>query len=108
VVAAVVVLIGLGVVRLLDQPLELASYRAVDAQTVDVVGFGARTAWTHVTGLTESDTTVTISVNSFTFEPFPHTDAAYRIETLVRLAAPLGNRVVVDGSTGQRIPESAT
>ena len=107
VVLAVVVLLALGTVRLLDQPLALESYRVVDPETLEVVGYGAKTAWTHVTGVTETDTTVTISVNSLYFTAFlPHTDAADRIEVQVRLTAPLGSRAVVDGSTGLTIPPS--
>lgn len=103
-----IALLALGTFRLLDQPLELASYRSVDPRTLVVVGFGAQRAWTRITGLTETDAAVTITVNSFVFQPFPGTSAAYRIETEVRLSAPLGSRVVIDGSTGQRTPESAT
>ncbi len=108
-VLAITLVATLVVVRMLDQPLALESYRLVDPQSVVVTGYGTTSAWTRVTGLAESETTVTISVNSFEITGFlPHTDAADRIEIEVRLDAPLGSRDVVDGSTGMSIPESAT
>lgn len=107
VVLVLAVLVTLGVLRLLYQPLELVSYRVVDPQTLDLVGYGAQSEWTHVTGVTETDATVTIAVNHLAFEPFPHTDAGYRISVKVHLNAPLGNREVIDGSTGFPIPESS-
>jgi hypothetical protein len=106
VVLGLVVLVALGAFRLLDQPVALESYRVVDPQTLDVVGYVSHTAWTHVTGVTETDATVTITVNSFVFDPFPHTTEALRIEIQVHLSTPLGSRAVVDGSTGLPIAES--
>ena len=109
VVLSIAVVATLVVVRLLDQPLALESYRLVDPQTVVVAGYGTTSAWTHVTGIAESEATVTISVNSFEITGFlPHTDEADRIEIEVRLTAPLGSRAVIDGSTGLSVPESAT
>ncbi len=108
-VLAIAVVATLVAVRLLDQPLALESYRLADPQTVVVTGYGTTSAWTRVTGIAESEATVTISVNSFEITGFlPHTNAADRIEIEVRLNAPLGSRDVVDGSTGLSIPESAT
>ena len=104
-----VVVVVLATLRLLDQPLALESYRLADPQTVVVTGYGTTSAWTHVTGIAESEATVTISVNSFEITGFlPHTNEADRIEIEVRLNAPLGGRDVLDGSTGLSIPESAT
>jgi hypothetical protein len=105
VVLVILVLVALGAFRLLDQPVALESYRVVDLQTLDVVGYVSHTAWTHVTGVTETDATVTITVNSFVFNPFPTTAEALRIEVPVHLSAPLGIRAVIDGSTG--LPISA-
>src|SRR4051794_31720399 len=98
VVLGLVVLVALAVLRLLYQPLELVSYRVVDPQTLEVVGFGTQTNWARVAGVTETETTVTISVDALSFEPFPHTDAGYRIELPVHLGSSLGSREVIDGS----------
>ena len=71
VVLAIMVLAALGTLRLLDQPLMLESYRTVEPQSVVVLGHGAKDPWTHVTGVTETDSTVTISVNSLELTGFP-------------------------------------
>lgn len=105
-VLGLVVVLALGALRLLYQPVTLKSYRMLDPQTLVVVGYGAPGAWTNVSDVTEAPSTVTISVNAFTFEPFPHTDLGARLEVQVRLGAPLGGRTVVDGSTGQEVPET--
>lgn len=102
----VVVLIAVGAFRLLDQPLALDSYRIVDPQTLDVLAYGARIQWTHITGLTETDSAVTITVNSFVFEPGAVTEEADAIHILVHLGALLGSRAVIDGGTGQPIAET--
>jgi len=91
VVLLIVVVVAFGTFRLHDQPVALESYRMVDPQTLDVVGYVSHTAWTHVTGVTETDTTVTITVNSFVANALPTTAEAVRIEIDVRLSAPLRN-----------------
>jgi hypothetical protein len=106
VVLAIVVVAILATLRLLIQPLALESYRLVDPQTLDVLGHGTRSPLTQIAGVTETAATVTISVNVFTFEPLPHTDAGYPIEVPIQLVMPLGTREVIDGSTGQPIVAS--
>jgi hypothetical protein len=46
-------------------------------------------------------------VNAFTFQPFPGTALAARLEVEVRLGTPLGARTVIDRSTGQDVPETS-
>jgi hypothetical protein len=106
VVLALLLLLALVVLRLLYQPLELASYRVDDPDTITVVGYGAKNVWTRVAGVTETDAAVTVSVDALTFEPFPHTGLGYPIEVLVGLKAPLGGRAVIDGSTGFSVARS--
>jgi hypothetical protein len=106
VVLGLVVVLALGTLRLLYQPLTLESYRMLDPQDLAVVGYGAPGAWTNVSDVTETQSTVTISVNAFTFEPFPHTDVGARLEVQIHLRAPLGSRTVIDGSTGQEVAPS--
>ncbi|MGH2467850.1 MAG: hypothetical protein ACRDGL_09005 [Candidatus Limnocylindrales bacterium] len=65
-------------VRLLDSSLRLDSYRLLDPQTLLVEGDGARGAWVHVTDVVEGTSTVTISVNVFTFTPGPSTSGGTR------------------------------
>ena len=99
----------LGTIRLLDQPLTLVSYRVVDPQTLIVSGFGTTRAWTHLTGVAETETTITINVNSLEYTGFlPHSDAADQIDIKVGLNAVIGSRQVIDGSTGQPTPTFVT
>ena len=67
-VLAVVVVLVLVTVRLLYQPVTLQSYRILDPQTLVVTGYGARTARTNLSDVTETGSTVTIRVDAFTFE----------------------------------------
>ena len=105
VVLIIVAIVALGTIRLLDQPLALDSYRAVDPQTLVVTGYGAKTAWTHITSVVETEATISISVNSLEYTGFlPHSDSADRIEVEVPLGSPLGGRSVIDGNTGLPVP----
>jgi acyl dehydratase len=101
VVLAILVVVVVATIRLLDQPLALQSYRAVEPQSVVVSGYGTKSAWIRVTGLTETEAAVTVGVNSLEFLGFlPHSDAADLIEVEVQLSAPLGGRAVIDANTG--------
>jgi len=101
--AAIVFL--LATLRLLYQPLTLESYRALDPQTLVVVGFGAPNAWTRVSNVSETPSTVSVSADRFTFQlPLPGTAIGATIEVEVRLEAPLAGRTVIDASTGQEVP----
>jgi hypothetical protein len=101
VVLAIVVVLVVVTIRLLDQPLALQSYRAVEPQSVVVSGYGTKSAWIRVTGVSETEASVTVGVNSLEFLGFlPHSDTADLIEVEVPLAAPLGGRAVIDAGTG--------
>ncbi|MEO8572047.1 MAG: hypothetical protein ABI553_10165 [Chloroflexota bacterium] len=105
-VLGIAVVLALAAIRLLDQPLALESYRVLDPQTLVVIGYGSPRAWTHITGVTETDQTVTIAVNAFTFELGPGTSSAARLYVPIYLSEALGSRAVMDGTTGQPIPGS--
>jgi hypothetical protein len=104
---AVVIVFLLATLRLLYQPLTLESYLTLDPQTILVVGYGAPDAWTRVSDVSETQSTVTVSVDKFTFQPLPGTTIGAPIEVEVRLDAPLAGRTVIDGSTGQEVPPQA-
>jgi hypothetical protein len=106
VVAAVILIVLVVTFRLLYQPVALQSYRILDPQTLVVTGYGARTARTNLSDIAETDSSVTIRVDAFTFELGPGTAEGYRLDVDVPLSAPLADRTVIDGSTGQEIPEA--
>jgi hypothetical protein len=101
---AVLVVLLLATLRLLYQSLTLESYRTLDPQTLVVVGYGAPGAWTRVSNVSETESTVTVNVDKFTFQPLPGTDLGAPIEVEVHLDADLAGRAVIDGSTGQEVP----
>lgn len=106
VILGIVAVLGVGAARLLYGPLALESYRPVHAQTLTVVGYGSANAWTRISDVTETSSTITISVDTFTFRPFPGTALASRLFIDVQLAEPPGERTVIDGSTGHEVPRS--
>jgi hypothetical protein len=104
VVVGLVVVLALAALRLLYQPLALESYRVLDPATLVVTGFGALTARTNLSDVTETDSTVSIRVDAFTFELGPSTAVGHPLDVVVHLQTPLGDRVVIDGSTGHEVP----
>ena len=107
VVLVAVLILVLATLRLLFQPLTLESYRVLDPLTLVVLGHGAPGAWTSVSNVSETEATVTISVDTFTFRPpVPGTAVGAPLEVGVQLEAPLTGRTVVDGSTGQAVPQA--
>ncbi len=103
-VLGTVVILAFVAIRLLDQPFHLESYQTLDDQTLAVVGYGAPYSWPRVTVVAETDSTVTITVNVITLQLGPSTAVAARLYVPVYLSEPLEGRTVIDGSTGQEIP----
>ncbi|MFL5708838.1 MAG: hypothetical protein ACJ77Y_07605 [Chloroflexota bacterium] len=104
VVAGLIVVLALATLRLLYQPVALQSYRMLDPQALVVTGYGAATARTNLSDVTETGSTVSIRVDAFAFELGPSGALGHPLEVVVHLDAPLGDRSVIDGSTGQEIP----
>ena len=104
-----VVVIGLIVVlvvlsfRALDHPSTIEYYRVVDDRTLSVGTAEGHNAWTRVTALDETPTTVTITVSSFLLQIGAHTADALLVETEVKLHDPIGTRSVIDGSNGMPV-----
>ena len=103
VVAAILVALLLGAIRLQDQPTTIYYYRLADEQTLVVGTTVGPWAWMRVTSVNETPSTVTITVSSLLA---PMGGSYGRLELLVKLAAPLGSRAVVDGGTGLPIPRT--
>ncbi|HEX2754185.1 MAG TPA: hypothetical protein VHM48_01905, partial [Candidatus Limnocylindrales bacterium] len=56
-------------------------------------------AWTRVTSVTETPTTVTITVNALMVQLGPAAAYAVPVEITASLHDPIGDRTVIDGST---------
>jgi hypothetical protein len=101
-VLAIVVILVLVVasLRALDHPSPIDYYRVIDDQTLSVGTVEGHGAWTRVTALDETPTTVTITVGSFLFQLGPGTAEGLLVATEVKLHDPIGDRSVIDGSSG--------
>jgi hypothetical protein len=97
---------AIAAIRLLDQPLRLESYQTLDDQTIAVVGHGAPYSWARVTQVAETESAVTVRVNAITIQLGAGTEAATRVYVPVYLGEPLGDRALIDGSSGQEVPRS--
>ncbi len=71
VVLAVVIVVLFVTLQSVDRPLVLESYRTLDPQTLVVVGSGARDPWTRVSDVSETQSTVTVSVDKFSVQLGP-------------------------------------
>ena len=98
--AGVVFVLVILSVRALDSASTIAYYRVVNDQTLSVGTIEGHNAWTRVTALDESPTSVTITVSSFLFQLGPGTADGVPVVTEVKLHDPIGTRAVVDGSSG--------
>ena len=103
IVVAVVLLLVASAVRLLDGASWIYYYRVVDDRTLAVGTTTGRGAWTRVSSVVETPTTVTITVSSFLLQLGAGTGAGVPVESIVKLRDPIGSRSVIDGSSGQPV-----
>jgi hypothetical protein len=98
-VAVVLVLVVMAI-RALDSASWIQYYRVVDDQTLVVGTTEGPGAWTRVTNITETPSTVTITVSSLLIRLGPGTAVGIPVESVAKLHDPIGNRTVLDGSSG--------
>ena len=105
VLAMLVALVLVG--RWLDRSQPIESYRVIDDRTIAVEVDASSLQWTRITGVTETSDRVIVSVGSFIF-PWPQAEAGLgrSEELLITLRQPLGNRSVIDGYTGDTVPQA--
>jgi hypothetical protein len=95
-----VITVGLVGYRVLDRPAWIYYYRVVDDRTVLLGTINGPGANVRVTSVVEAAAYVTITVSAFFFELGPSTGEGYAYESSATLVDPLGNRAVIDGSSG--------
>jgi hypothetical protein len=98
---AVVVILALATLtfQLLDSPTRIDYYRPGDDDRTLIVGTtSGPNAWVRVSSVSESATSVTITVRTFYLQLGPSTALGYPYESMVKLDAPLGGRAVIDGT----------
>jgi hypothetical protein len=100
VLVATVLVLAFAAIRSLDNPSWTYYYRVVDERTL-VVGTTAGTgAWTRVTSVVETPSTVTITVSSLLVQLGPGTAVGVPVESSAILRDPIASRTVIDGSSG--------
>lgn len=99
-VVAVVLVLVLSVVRLLDGASWIQYYRVVDDRTLVVGTSTGPGAWTRVTSVSETPSTVTITVSSLQIRLGPGTAVGVPVESVAKLDDPIDARAVIDGSSG--------
>lgn len=97
---AVALVLVVTAVRLMDAASWIYYYRVVDDQTLVVGTVEGPGAWTRVTSVTETPSTVTITVSSVLIRLGPGTSAGVPVESVAKLHEPIGSRTVLDGSSG--------
>jgi hypothetical protein len=98
-VAAIAIVALLVAVKSLDRAQPVHFYRVIDDRTIGVEAESGPASWTRVTSVTETETSVTIKVSSLAVS-LTGSEAPRPTELEVTLAAPLGDRAVIDGTTG--------
>jgi hypothetical protein len=100
VVGVVALLLVFAAYRLLDSPTWIYYYRGLDDRTLVLGTVSGPGAWTRVTDVSETPSTVTITVRSLFIQLGPATAMGVPYESVAKLLDPLGNRNVIDGSSG--------
>lgn len=100
---AVVLVLVVTVARLLDSASRIDYYRVSDDRTLIVGTVTGPVAWTRVTSVSETPSTVTITVSSISIQLGPGTAVGYAVESVAKLRDPIGSRTVIDGSNGLHV-----
>jgi hypothetical protein len=95
-----VVILAVVAIRSLDSPSWIFYYRAVDDHTLVVGTVTGPGAWTRVTSVMETPSTVTITVSSLLVHIGAGTASGVPVESTATLRDPIGSRMVIDGSSG--------
>ncbi len=103
VVVAVLLLVAVMTVRFLDRPNPIDFYRVIDAQTIGLETSAGPGSWTRVTSVVETSSSVTVVVSTIEISFGPGAGVRSFVEATAKLNSPLGDRTVVDGSSGQTL-----
>jgi hypothetical protein len=83
-----------------DYAASIAGYSQVDSRTLVVEAVAGHESWCRIGGVTESSAEVQVSATCLDWLSLPGTADGVFYALTVQLAAPLGNRRVVDCSSG--------
>ena len=102
-IAAIVLLVVLGGLRLAVTQTYVHGYRLVDDYNIALLVTGANPTWRAVTELQETPTEVTVRISEMSLRLGPGSGDERPGEVAITLRDPLGTRRVVDASTGIEI-----
>jgi hypothetical protein len=105
---AVIPVLVVVAVRLLDSASWIYYYRIVNDQTLVVGTVEGPGAWTRVTSIDETPSTITVTVSSLLVRLGAGTSVGIPVESVAKLHDPLRDRTVVDGNSGLPVMEQAT
>lgn len=97
---AIILVLALLVYRGVDGASWIYYYRVIDDHTLVLGTTTGSGAWTRVTNVVETPSTITITVQSLLIAPWPSTAVGVSAESVATLRGALGDRVVLDGSSG--------
>jgi hypothetical protein len=106
-VVAAVALVGVGAIRLAVTPTFVGGYRVIDDSTIALQVIGVSPTWRAVTLETETPSEVTVGVSEISLRFGPGFGDERTAYVVVALRDPLGNRQVIDASTGAAIAQIA-
>ena len=103
VLAAVAVLVAVALGGLaLDRPSAIHGYKQIDERTIAVQTIGGPSTWTRLGSIVESSSAVTVELRSLRM-PFAAGSGDDLTWVAVNLSTPLGDRQVIDASSGQPV-----
>lgn len=103
----VVAIAAIAVYSWLTSPTTLEYYRAVDDNTIALGIFDSGNIDNRVSGVAETPEKVTVSVVALQLTLGASGQGAIPLEVEAHLAQPLGNRAVIDASTGMALQRAS-
>ena len=101
---ALIVAIPVVTFLLTDRSPQIVSYRLGDERTIVVTTAVGPGSWTRLGSVVETAESVTVTVRSFHFQFGAGPGYAALVEIVITLREPLGDRQVIDGSSGSAVP----
>lgn len=106
-VLSALVLLGVLLIAVvaLDHVMQIDYVRIESSSTVVVGVTAGPSSWTRISAVTESPKSISIAVRALP-RPGPQTALGVPVELRVQLASPVGDREIIDASTGLQITET--
>jgi hypothetical protein len=103
-VLVLLVTIPVVIFLLVDRSSTIGSYRVSGDRTIVLTAAVGPGSWTRLGSVVETSETVTVTVRSFHFQWGAGPGYAQLVEIFIALGEPLGDRTLIDGSSGIAVP----